>query len=176
MSQRFSKTQKTGIDLSKIIISIRNQQVVLDADLAIIFDVETRSLLQAFKRNKDRFPEEFCFHLSKEEYESLRSQIVISKGRGGRRYNPYVFTEHGVIMMANLLNSKVAIEASVLIVKAFVRLRRMIVDIEDLSRKIKLLEENDVAQDEQLKLIIDTLNKLITTETKKQSKIGFRHD
>ena len=167
---------KVQVDFNNLIFLIRNQQVVLDSDLANIFGVETRSLLQALKRNTDRFPSEFSFQLTNKEYSDLRSQFVISSLHGGRRYNPYVFTEHGVVMMANLLNSKVAVNASILIVKAFVRLRKMVFSIDELSKKIEKLEEKDIVHDEQLGLIIDTLKKLMNHPEKSRKQIGFQTD
>lgn len=164
------------IDLGNLILNIRNKQVVLDSDLASIFGVETKVLLQAFKRNSKRFPEDFAFQLENKEFFNLRSQFVTSSLHGGRRYNPYVFTEHGVIMMANLLNSKIAIDASVLIVKAFVRLRKLSLDFIEITRKIKELEEKEIIQDEQLKIIVDTLNALINKPEASNDKIGFNID
>ena len=94
--------------IASLIHEIRSERVILDSDLSAIYGVDTRSLVQAVKRNTERFPSDFAFQLSADEYDSLRSQIVISKGRGGRRYLPYAFTEHGAIMAANVLNSKEA--------------------------------------------------------------------
>jgi len=94
--------------IASLIHEIRSERVILDSDLAAIYGVDTRSLVQAVKRNIERFPSDFAFQLSADGYDSLRSQIVISKGRGGRRYLPYAFTEHGAIMAANVLNSKEA--------------------------------------------------------------------
>ena len=94
--------------IASFIHEIRSERVILDSDLSAIYGVDTRSLVQAVKRNIERFPSDFAFQLSADEYDSLRSQIVISKGRGGRRYLPYAFTEHGAIMAANVLNSKEA--------------------------------------------------------------------
>ncbi len=94
--------------IASLIHEIRSERVILDSDLSAIYRVDTRSLVQAVKRNIERFPSDFAFQLSADEYDSLRSQIVISKGRGGRRYLPYAFTEHGAIMAANVLNSKEA--------------------------------------------------------------------
>jgi hypothetical protein len=172
-SKLSSNKTKQGIDLNNLIIKIRDKQVILDSDLANIFKVETRVLIQTFKRNVKRFPSEFAFQLVDKEYSNLRSQIVISSLHGGRRYQPYVFTEHGVVMMANLLNSQIAIEASILIVKAFIRLRKMIVDFEEVYKKIQKLEEKDLLHDEQLKVILQTLKKLIEFKSSKKRKIGF---
>src|SRR5947209_16317642 len=106
---------------------IHGQRVMLDADLAELYQVETRALIQAVKRNPERFPKDFMFQLTKEEAESLRSQIVISNvGRGGRRYLPYAFTEHGVAMLSSVLNSDRAVQMSILIVRAFVKLREVL--------------------------------------------------
>jgi hypothetical protein len=96
------------------ILIIRNERVILDADLAALYGVENRALIQAVKRNIRHFPGDFVFQMAKVEFDSLRSQIVISKGRGGRRSLPYAFTEHGAIMAANLLNSERAIQAKLL--------------------------------------------------------------
>ena len=120
---------------------IRGQKVMLDADLAELYQVETRALIQAVKRNIDRFPEDFMFQLTQEEGESLRSQIVISNvGRGGRRYLPYAFTEHGVGMLSAVLNSDRAVQMSIVIVRAFVRMRELLATHKDLARRIEQLE------------------------------------
>lgn len=116
---------------------IRGQKVMLDSDLAELYQVETRALIQAIKRNQDRFPDDFMFQLSKEEVASLRSQIVISNiGRGGRRYLPYAFTEHGVAMLSSVLNSKRAVQMNILIIRAFVKLRELLASHKDLADKI----------------------------------------
>ena len=141
------------------IIMMRGDRVILDADLAVLYDVETRSLLQAVKRNSERFPSDFVFQLTREESDSLRSQIVISKGRGGRRYLPYAFTEHGAIMAANVLNSKTAVQASVQVVRAFIRLRHMLASNTELGRK---LEEMERKYDAQFKVVFDAIRQLMT--------------
>ena len=105
---------------------MRGMKVMLDRDLAELYDVETRTLVQAIKRNKQRFPPDFMFQLSKDEFDSLRSQIVISKGRGGRRYPPYAFTEQGVAMLSSVLNSDRAIQVNIQIMRAFTKLREML--------------------------------------------------
>jgi hypothetical protein len=102
--------------IAPLIHEIRGERVILDSDLSAIYGVDARSLMQAVKRNIERFPSDFAFQLSTAEYDSLRSQIVISKGRGGRRYLPHAFTEHGAIMAANVLNSKQAVQMSVFVV------------------------------------------------------------
>ena len=120
---------------------IRGERVILDADLARLYGVETRALVQAVKRNLQRFPKDFMFQLSLNEFKFLRSQIVISKSRGGRRYMPYVFTEHGAIMAANVLNSPRAVEVGVYVVRAFVKVRELIATHKELARKLAELEQ-----------------------------------
>lgn len=121
---------------------IRGQKVILDVDLATLYQVATRVLIQTIKRNRERFPEDFMFQLTDGEAESLRSQIVISKpiGRGGRRYLPYAFTEHGVAMLSSVLKSARAVQMNILIVRAFIQLRNMLATHRDLAERIERLE------------------------------------
>lgn len=112
-----------SIKVESLILTIRGQKIMLDSDLADIYNIKTKALNQAVKRNKERFPDDFMFLLTENEAASLRSQIVTSRvGHGGRRYLPYAFTEHGAIMLAAVINSPRAIEASIFIVRAFVSL------------------------------------------------------
>ena len=116
---------------------------MLDSDLAELYDVETKVLLQAVKRNKDRFPEDSMFQLDQEEYEALRSQIVTSnKGRGGRRFKPHAFTEQGIAMLSSVLNSKRAIQVNIQIMRTFTKLREMIENNKELKRKLDDMEKN----------------------------------
>ncbi|OGH95844.1 MAG: hypothetical protein A2039_09005 [Candidatus Melainabacteria bacterium GWA2_34_9] len=125
---------------NKIFI-IRGKKVMIDSDLAQLYEVETRIVNQAIKRNLDRFPQNFMFQVNNEEWQNLRSQFVISSGNyGGRRYLPYVFTEHGVLMLATVLNSQKAIAVSVQIVNAFVKLREMALANKDLSKRVDEIE------------------------------------
>jgi hypothetical protein len=127
--------------ITRRIYLIRGHKVMLDADLAELYQVETRALIQAVKRNNTRFPEDFMFQLTKEEDESLRSQIVISnEGRGGRRYMPYAFTEHGVAMLSSVLRSERAVQMNIIIVRAFVRMRELLATHKDLAENIERLE------------------------------------
>jgi hypothetical protein len=120
---------------------IRGQKVMLDSELAALYQVQTFRLNEAVKRNRARFPDDFMFQLSREETESLTSQAAISKkGRGGRRTSPYVFTEHGVAMLSSVLNSERAIQMNILIFRAFVRLREMIATNKELATRIEKLE------------------------------------
>lgn len=126
--------------ISNLIYVIRGQQVMLDSDLAELYQVETKVFNQAVKRNMERFPKEFCFQLTREEYNSLRSQIVTSKGKGGRRYLPYVFTEQGIAMLSAVLRSDVAIQVSIRIMNTFVEMRRFMANSSLVLSRINELE------------------------------------
>jgi hypothetical protein len=157
--------------IERSILLIRGHKVMLDADLAELYGVETRALLQAVSRNQKRFPEDFMFQMSKEEYKLLRSQIVISKkGRGGRRYLPYVFTEQGVAMLSSVLRSERAVQVNIEIMRAFVRLRRMLASNEDLARKLAALEKK---YDSQFRVVFEAIRELMAPPTPKKRKIGF---
>ncbi|MCY4133272.1 MAG: ORF6N domain-containing protein [Nitrospira sp.] len=156
--------------ITQSIIFIRRQKIILDADLAILYDVETKILVQAVKRNIDRFPEDFMFQLTRQEFVDLRSQFVTSSW-GGRRYPPYAFTEQGIAMLSSVLRSKRAIHVNIEIMRAFVRLRRMLASHEDLSRKLSELEKK---YDTQFKVVFDAIRRLMTTpEPKKKRPMGF---
>lgn len=157
-------------EIQPYILCIRGERVMLDIHLATLYGIETRVLVQAIKRNKQRFPSDFMFQLSSEEFENLRSQIVISSW-GGRRYLPYVFTEQGIAMLSSVLHSKQAIQVNIEIMRAFVRLRRMIEDNKELRQKIHELEKK---YDKQFKVVFDAINQLIIPkETEKKRPIGF---
>ena len=128
------------VTIKNLIYVIRGQQVMLDSDLAELYQVETKVFNQAVKRNMERFPKEFCFQLTREEYNSLRSQIVTSKGKGGRRYLPYVFTEQGIAMLSAVLRSEVAVNVSVRIMRTFVEMRRFMTNNSLVLNKINELE------------------------------------
>lgn len=125
--------------IQKKIYELKGQRVMLDFDLAELYDVETRALNQAVKRNVERFPERFMFQLTREEWKSLISQIVISKNekRGGTQKLPFVFTEHGVAMLASVLRSKKAIKINIVIIEAFIKLREFAFTFKELADKIK---------------------------------------
>lgn len=164
----------TGIPIERIenaILLIRGEKVIMDTDLAALYGVETRSLVQAVKRNSERFPDDFMFQLTRNEFDALRSQFVISKGRGGRRYLPYAFTEHGAIMAANVLNSDRAVQASVQVVRAFVRLRQILASNAELASKLEELEKK---YDRQFRVIFDAIRELMTPPASKKKEIGFR--
>ncbi|MBN8652486.1 MAG: ORF6N domain-containing protein [Cytophagales bacterium] len=152
------------------ILFLRGEKVLLDADLALLYGVETRVLNQAVKRNADRFPADFMFELTREEFNSLMSQIVISKpGRGGRRKLPLAFTEQGVAMLSGILNSPRAVETNIAIMRTFVALRKLMETNKDLAAKIRQLEKK---YDQRFKLVFDTIQKLIKQE-KEAKPIGF---
>jgi hypothetical protein len=189
MTERVEKYEVKAID--PVIFTIRGQRVVLDAELARIYGVTTKAFNQAIRRNKRKFPADFMFQLTVEEYESLRSQIVTSSRtsnrsqfvtgfHGGRRYLPYAFTEHGAVMAANILRSERAIQMSVFVVRAFIRMRQMLNSQQDLARKLVKLERqltarldvHEVAITEVLQQIMRWLNPPQDPEPPKK-KIGF---
>jgi len=157
------------------IFELRGQRVMLDADLAVLYGVETGALVRAVKRNLNRFPEDFIFQLSTAEWDSLRCQIGILKlGRGQhRKYLPYAFTEHGALMLSSVLNSPRAKEISVLIIRAFVWLRQTIPAYKELAAKVAELESAVGKHDETLGGIIETLRQLIVPPDKDKRRIGF---
>jgi hypothetical protein len=157
--------------IERAILLIRGEKVMLDSDLAEIYGVETRILNQAVNRNINRFPADFMFQLTADEAKSLRSQIVISnEGRGGRRYLPYAFTEHGALMLANVLNSERAAQTSVQVVRVFVRLRQMLSSNAELARKLESLEKK---YDAQFKVVFDAIRQLMSTPARPKREIGF---
>ena len=159
--------------VSKIVF-LRDEKVLLDHDLAELYDVETGALNRAVKRNTERFPEDFMFQVTGEEAELLRCQTGISKpGRGGRRYLPYAFTEQGVAMLSSVLNSKRAIDVNIAIMRAFVQLRKMIASHDKLARKFTELEQHLESHDEQIQAIFEAIRQLMIPPAKPRKKIGF---
>jgi len=156
--------------IERSIVKIRGQRVLLDADLAILYGVETRTLIQAIKRNSARFPEDFMFQLNQEEFAHLRSQAVTSSKWGGRRYLPYAFTEQGVAMLSSVLRSPSAIQVNIEIMRAFVQMRQMLASHSQMSRRLDAMEKN---YDAQFKSVFDTINQLIAPSEPKQRRIGF---
>jgi len=146
---------------------------MLDADLAALYGVTVKRLNEQVKRNKRKFPQDFVFRLTKREFESLRSQIATSN-RGGRRYRPFAFTEHGAIMAANILNSPVAVEMSVFVVRAFVRLRQAIGSHRELAAKLAELERRLGRNDETIAQIIAAIKQLMQPPVRPRKQIGFR--
>jgi hypothetical protein len=170
-------TQKLMVPVEVIerrIYLIRGQKVMLDSDLAELYQTPTKSLNLAVRRNRDRFPDDFMFQLTKEEASALRFQIETSnKGRGGRRYPPYGFTEHGVAMLSSVLKSKRAIQVNIIIMRAFVRLREMLSSHRDVLRKLEDLERKYQGHDAQITAIFDAIRKMIDTPSRPRRHIGF---
>jgi hypothetical protein len=152
---------------------IRGQRVMLDSDLAAIYQVTTKRLNERLKRNRSRFPEDFAFQLTAKEFRNLRSQFATSNKRGGRRYRPWVFTEHGAIMLASVLNSDIAVQASVRVVRAFVKLREMVAANAQLAAKLEELERRLDSHDEAIVDLFEALKRLLEPEPKAKREIGF---
>lgn len=156
--------------IEKRILLIRRHKVLLSPHLAELYGVEPRALMQAVKRNLDRFPDDFMFQLSETEYENLKSQFVISK-RGGRRHAPFAFTEQGVAMLSSVLKSKGAIQVNFDIMRAFVRLREILSTHKDLAQKLEQLEKK---YDRQFKIVFDAIRELMQPREKPKEEIGFK--
>jgi phage regulator Rha-like protein len=157
------------------ILLLRHQRVILDTDIADLYGVPVKVLNQQVKRNRERFPADFVFRLTSKEDEVLRSQFVTSKqGRGGRRYAPYAFTEHGAIMAATVLNSERAVQMSVFVVRAFVRLREMLATNRKLAGKIDELENRLDTHDSTIQDLIDAIKELMKPEDPPRKSIGFQ--
>jgi hypothetical protein len=171
--------------IEQAILLIRGQKVILDADLAVLYGVETKALNRAVKRNIGRFPADFMFQLTEGEVTglrrhfgtsdsgtaALRSQFGTSKGRGGRRYRPYAFTEQGVAMMSSVLRSDRAVQVNVEIMRTFVRLRRLLATHEELAQKLDALERK---YDRQFKVVFDAIRELMAPpDLKPRRRIGF---
>jgi len=156
--------------IEKKILLIRGQKVIMDYDLAILYNVETGALNRAVRRNLERFPQDFMFQLNDEELDSLRCQFGISKGKGGRRYLPYAFTEQGVAMLSSVLRSRIAVMVNVEIMRAFVRLRQMLASHADLARKLAALEKK---YDHQFKIVFDAIREMMNPPVPKKRPIGF---
>jgi hypothetical protein len=170
--------------IERLIYLIRGQKVMLDSDLAEIYGVTTKRLNEQVGRNADRFPPDFAFQLTRQEVANLRSQIATSslkirpkfatvRSHGGRRYRPLVFTEHGAIMLASVLNSPVAVEASVRVVRAFVRLREMLASNRELAHRLDELERKFEGHDEAIRNLFEAIRQLLSPPEPKRRKIGF---
>jgi len=157
---------------------IRGHKVLLDSDLAELYGVGTKVLNQAVKRNLNRFPEDFMFQISAEEFDgwdSLRSQFVTLKGGRGshRKYLPYAFTEQGIAMLSSVLNSARAVQVNIAIMRAFVQMRELALSNRELARKIDELEKKHARHDQQFVVVFDAIRQLMTPAEKKGRKIGF---
>lgn len=172
MATRKNKSLIPAERIENSILVIRGQKVMLDADLAEIYGVTTKRLNEQVRRNVDRFPKDFAFRLSSQELNDLRSQFAATKW-SKRRSPPYAFTEHGALMAASVLNTPVAVETSVHVVRTFVRLRTVIATHKDLARKLATLENK---YDAQFKVVFQAIRQLMAppTEDQKKRRIGFR--
>lgn len=149
---------------------IRGKKVMLDSDLAFLYQVETKTLNQAIKRNKLRFPSDFCFQLNELEARNLRSQFVTLGWGTYKKYPPYAFTEQGVAMLSSVLRSERAIQVNIQIMRTFTKIREMLATNKELREKIEKLEEK---YDKQFGVVFDAIRKLITEEEKPRNEIGF---
>lgn len=156
--------------IEKRIYFIRDQKVMLDADLAALYEVETFNLNKTVKRNIERFPCHFMFQLTNEEFQQLKGKSIHSSW-GGRRTYPYAFTEQGVAMLSSVLKSKRAIQVNITIMDTFVRLRQMISSHKDLVRKINEMEKR---YDHQFKIVFDAIRELMMPPTPQMKKLGFK--
>ena len=165
--------------IDRLILHIRGHRIMLDATLAELYGVTTGALNQAVKRNIHRFPVDFMFQVTPEEFENLKSQFVISSW-GGRRKLPYAFTEHGAIMAASVLNSDRAIEASVAVVRAFVKMREALSSTQELAQKLaqleRQLEHRLDTHDQDIKTLMNAIRALMDPPEPKRRAIGFRKD
>ena len=167
-----------GVVISKIRM-IRGQKVMLDSDLAELYEVETRVLNQQVKRNIKRFPEDFMFQLTKDEFVNLKSQNVTSSW-GGRRKAPFAFTEHGVLLLSSVLKSDKAIAVNIRIVRVFTKMRELLLNHKDLVLKIEQIERNVSSQGHEIKVLFEYIKKLIETKEEEdkqkrpRKKIGYK--
>jgi len=159
--------------IARAIIVIRGHRTILDASLADLYEVDTKTLLRAVKRNMERFPADFMFQVSEKEFEHLRYQIGTSRSWGGRRYRPYAFTEHGVAMLSSVLRSSRAVQVNIEIMRAFVRDRQMLEANVGLARKLAVLEKN---YDSQFRVVFDAIRKLTASPRIPTKRIGFRSE
>jgi len=156
--------------IERIIYMIRGHKVMLDSDLAELYAVEVKQLKRQVRRNIERFPADFMFQISKEEYESLRCQIGTLKRGEHSKYLPYAFTEQGVAMLSSVLHSKRAIQVNIAIMRAFVKLREMLTANKDLARKLNAMEKK---YDSHFKIVFDAIRQLMSPPEPKRRKIGF---
>ena len=159
--------------ISRQIYVVRGCQVMLDADLAALYGIETRVLNQAVSRNHERFPEDFMFRLSNEEWNHLKSQQVTSSQWGGRRYAPRAFTESGIAMLSSVLRSDTAIQVNIQIIRTFVQLRHMLAHYEKIWQKIEKLESEQIQQHQQIEKVFQALRRLLIQEEQPRKQIGF---
>ena len=162
------------IRIEEMIFLIRGQRVMLDSDLAKVYGVSTLRLNEQFKRNRKRFPADFAFQLERQEFMNLMSQFAISSSHGGRRKLPWVFTEHGALMLASVLNSAVAIDASVRVVRAFILMREQLAAHKELAGKLAELESHVSGHDQSVQDLFEAIRQLVEPAVEEKPKeIGF---
>ena len=160
--------------IEKAIHVVRGQRVMLDSDLAELYGVTTSRLNEQVSRNRERFPEDFAFQLTQQEFTTLMSQIAISKGgRGGRRKPPWVFSEHGVAMLSSVLRSSKAVQVNIVIMRTFVRLRRLMAAPGELAEQLMKLAETVQLHDDQINVITQVLQQMVEKQEPAKRKIGF---
>lgn len=169
MKKKYNTIVPIEIIQNKIYL-IRKQKVMLDRDLAVLYGVETKYLKRQVKRNIERFPDDFMFELTKDEFEILRRQIVTSSW-GGIRYMPMVFTEQGIAMLSSVLNSERAVQVNIQIMRVFTKLRQMMLAHDDLKRKVEAMEKK---YDKQFKIVFDAIKNLPEVKVKPKRQIGFK--
>lgn len=179
MEDKSLVTQITDNKIVERIYLLRGQKVMIDNDLAEMYGVDTKVLNQAVKRNAQRFPEDFMFQLTKNEWEALRSQFVTlelkEKGRAKYpKYLPKAFTEQGVAMLSSGLRSETAIQVNIQIIRVYTRIRQLLFDNKDLWRKLEKIEQDVIKKDDEIKAIFKILKKLLVQEEKPREPIGFK--
>lgn len=164
-------------DVRPAIVAVRGRNVMLDSDLARLYEVQTRALVRAMKRNQERFPDDFAFQLTRAEWDDLMCQIGTSSSHGGRRKLPYVFTEQGVAMLSGVLRSSRAVAVNVAIMRAFVAMRHELAATEELARKLDALEQTlgslERSSEEKFKAVFDALRALLAQPPPTRKAIGF---
>ena len=176
-SRDLGMTAKRTVPIESVIVVARGHRVIVATDLARVYGVETRVLNQAVKRNLEKFPEDFMFRLTRDEAETVsrsRSQSVILKRGQNIKFLPYAFTEHGAIMAANILNSPHAVQMSVFVIRAFVRLRHIVTTHKELAVKLEQLERTVGGHDGQIRSLFDAIRQLMEPPTPKSRRIGFK--
>jgi hypothetical protein len=155
------------------IYMIRGMKVMLDSDLAELYEVETKRINEQVKRNLSRFPTDFMFQLNEREFENLRSQFATSSW-GGRRTFPYVFTEHGVLMLSSVLNSQKAIEVNIQIMRIFIRMRSALLENQALINKIEQIEQQTTQNSEDIQYVFRVVKELIHKKAEPRKRLGFK--
>jgi hypothetical protein len=172
--KKFDITKSDDIITSRI-FTVRGFKVMIDRDLAFLYGIETKRLNEQVSRNLKRFPDDFMFQLNKEEFINLKSQIATSSW-GGTRKLPYVFTEHGVLMLSSVLISERAIKVNIQIMRVYIRMRELMITHKDILLKLEELESKVSSHDEKIILIFEYLKKLIAPETKIRKRVGYKID